>query len=319
MLNDTNIPERTYLFYVLVSSDDLKNVRYVGVTSKKNVKERFAQHKYCAMHPEKRGLPVHKWMYSKYKKGLDIIVKQIDSCKESEWESREQYWTSYYKEKGYDLMNIDKGGRGVITKEKRSKSSIQRSIEGHNIPIIALYKDSGKFYKEYKSSAEAAKALGLKSSTAITNVINGWTKSSKGFIFVKKVDYDPNKEYIWSNDHEKFCIKVYQFDLNGKMIKQWKSFKAVDKLKGYSENGLRAAIRNKRVYHDCYWSLSPEIDISEFKSIYNFYTENIKTKSRKYFKTLNEIAEYLDYKSAGTISIAIKNHTLTKNHYIYKL
>nr|DAM35277.1 MAG TPA: hypothetical protein [Bacteriophage sp.] len=37
-------------------------------------------------------------MYSKYKDGGTILVKEIDSCDESEWENREQYWIKFYKD-----------------------------------------------------------------------------------------------------------------------------------------------------------------------------------------------------------------------------
>lgn len=66
--------EKVYKFYVLSTSTDIDNIRYVGVTTK-TVQQRFYGHKYCAMHPEKRGLPVHKWMYKHYQLGEDIIFK----------------------------------------------------------------------------------------------------------------------------------------------------------------------------------------------------------------------------------------------------
>lgn len=66
--------ERIYNFYVLSASSDIENVRYVGVTTK-TVQQRFYGHKYCANNEQKRGLPVHKWMYSHYQKGETIIVK----------------------------------------------------------------------------------------------------------------------------------------------------------------------------------------------------------------------------------------------------
>lgn len=56
---------RIYNFYTLSVSTDSENVRYVGVTTRK-VSERFYGHKYCAMHEDKRGLPVHKWMWTHY-------------------------------------------------------------------------------------------------------------------------------------------------------------------------------------------------------------------------------------------------------------
>ena len=46
-------------------SEDEENIRYVGVTTL-TVQKRFYGHKYCAKHDDKRGLPVHKWMYSHY-------------------------------------------------------------------------------------------------------------------------------------------------------------------------------------------------------------------------------------------------------------
>ena len=69
-------------------------------------------------------------MWSKYEKGLDIIVKEIDSCLEEDWEDKEKYWISYYNSGG-KLLNISKGGKGIIPKESRTKSSLQRSAEGH--------------------------------------------------------------------------------------------------------------------------------------------------------------------------------------------
>lgn len=121
---------KNFRFYVLSSTDEPDLVRYVGVTQKESVQQRFYGHKYCAIHPEKRGLPVHKWMWSKYEKGLDIIVKEIDSCSEEDWEDKEKYWISYYNSGG-TLLNISEGGKGVIPKEARTKSSLQRSAEGH--------------------------------------------------------------------------------------------------------------------------------------------------------------------------------------------
>ena len=70
---------KIYHFYVLKSDLDPEQIRYVGVTST-TINKRFSQHKYCATHPEKCGLPVHKWMSSVYKKGGKIIIEKIDEC-----------------------------------------------------------------------------------------------------------------------------------------------------------------------------------------------------------------------------------------------
>ena len=107
-------------------------------------------HKYCAKHSNKRNLPVHKWMFSHYEKGDDIIITKIDECDINCWEDKEKYWIKYYKDLGFDLMNVSEGGCGVITKEMREQTSIDRSSEKHKKSIIALHKD-GTFYKEFDS------------------------------------------------------------------------------------------------------------------------------------------------------------------------
>lgn len=305
--------QKIYNFYVLVSDDDPENVRYVGTTTKKIV-ERLYQHKYNATHPEKRGLPVHKWMYSKYKNGGSISIKQIDSCSEEEQEEREQYWISYYKNLGYDLMNIDKGGKGVITKEKRSESSIQRSIKGHEIPIIALNLD-GTFYKEYQSITIAAKELGFRSATAIGNTLKGRSKSAGNLVWIYKKDYDPNKDYSYKEHNYGECI--YEFDINGDLIKAWKSIKSMINTFGYSYNGIKAAISNKTIYHDRYWSKSPTIDVSEFEKYYNYEVLNIETDESFKFRSQADICKFT--KSApSTVCVAIKQNKLIQKKYKIK-
>lgn len=142
-------------------------------------------------------------------------------------------------------MNVDKGGRGVITKEKRQLSSIERSIKGHEIAIVALNKD-GSFFKEFESSIKAAKFLNLKSDTAIRNATNGWSKSCSGYLWVKKSEYNPNNNYCYSIKEIK-QVKVYEFNLEGELIKVWNKISDFDKISGYSQNGLRKAIIDKNL------------------------------------------------------------------------
>lgn len=306
--------QKIYNFYVLVSDDDPKNVRYVGTTTKK-VTERFSQHKYNAIHAEKRGLPVHKWMYSKYKNGGSISVKKIDECFESEWEEREQYWISYYKKLGYDLMNLDKGGKGVITKEKRSQSSIQRSIAGHEIPVVALNMD-GSFYKEYKSIAIASQEHGFKSGSAIGNALTGISKSAGNYIWVYKKDYDPNKIYKYKSEIDDRRIKVYEFDLSGNLIKIWNKKTDFDSENGYSQNGVNAAIKNKKVYKDSYFSLDDHIDVSEYKSPYKIKAFN--ESEIKYFKSQRALAKFLGM-AESTLCNKLKTTNIINNYNITKI
>lgn len=250
-------------------------------------------------------------MYSKYKNGGNIIVKEIDTCSEDQWEDREKYWIKYYKDLGYNLMNIDKGGRGVVTKEKRSSSSIERSIKGHEIPIIALNMD-GTFNSEYESIAKASEILGFKSHSSINNVLKGRSKSAGGYMWVYKKDYDPNKNY--SYEESKLGISVFEFDLQGNLIKEWYNFSRIDDIEGYSHNGVRAAIKNKKLYHNHYWSISDSIDLSEYEKYFNFEVTNLSTSEKLKFHSQADICRSLNA-SSTSVCLSIKNNKPLYNKY----
>ena len=307
--------ERIYKFYVLFDEKDPEDIRYVGVTCN-SVNTRFSQHKYCAMHPEKRGLPVHKWMYSRYTKGININYKQIDQCSEQNWENREKYWIKFYKDAGFNLLNLDKGGRGSITKEKRSISSIQRSVDGHKKSVIALNKD-GSFFKEYSSIVEATTELNLKSKSSIGNALKGISKSAGGYIWVYKEDYNPNNNIIYTDDHVKRRCKVYAFNLDGTLFKEYPYLRIFDTLDGFSTNGVRTAIKNKKIYHNKYWSLYESINISEYEKIYKFkivYNENIT-----YAKTLKQVSEITGLNYTYLSSKLKSGNCIYKNYNIEKM
>lgn len=251
-------------------------------------------------------------MYSRYLKGDKICYKQIDSCCEDEWQERERYWIAFYRNKGFKLMNIEDGGCGVITKEKRSLDSIQRSINAHKKSIVALYKN-GQFFKEFDSAKSASKYFNLKSCTAITNVLNGWSKSCKGFLWIHKKDYDPNKKYSYNPILNK-AIKVYQFDFNGKLLKRWNSMKSIVREIGCSENGLRAAIKNNKPFHNHYWSIKDTINLNEFVSPHKYKVT--KSNNNYYFDNLNNlclflgISTYIYYKYLNNKNNIIKGYTI---------
>jgi hypothetical protein len=206
-------------------------------------------------------------------------------------------------------MNLDKGGKGVITKEKRSKSSIERSIEGHEKPILALTKDN-KIFMRFESVSKAAKYFKLSSVSAVNNAVNGWSKSCQGYLWVYEEDYNPENNYSYHPDSEKRRKSVYEFDFYGNLIKVWK--KLGDFTNGYSENGVRSAIKNKKEYHNSYWSYNDNINVSEYKNPYKF---KIKINDNyQYFKSQSQLARFLGI-SESTLCIKLKNNNVNINNY----
>lgn len=279
--------EKIYQFYALVSEDNKDDIRYVGVTSR-TIEERFRQHKYCATHPEKRGLPVHKWMYSVYKKGGKISPIKIDECVESQWEEREKFLIKKYKDLGFRLLNLEEGGKGSITAEKRSISSIERSAIAHRKPIIA-YNLDGTFHKRYNSITEATKELNLNSHNNIVNVLKGRSKSASGFIWKYEDEQTENIETYKVDRHSK---NIYRFDINGTLIKEYEAI--VDILSDFdkiSYNGINNAIKTKKFFHDSFWSYENKINIEEYQSPFKY---KVYFEGRTYyFKFHKEIREFI--------------------------
>lgn len=253
-------------------------------------------------------MPVHKWMYSHYEKGENILVKQIDTCEECEWENKEKYWIKYYRDLGFDLLNISEGGKGVVTKEMRDKSSIERSAEAHCKIIIALNKD-GSFYKEYNSIKEASEEMGVPRS-AIGNALNGRSKSSKGFMWVYKDEYDSNKKYTYNPKSK--AIPVYEFDLDGILLNKYPSLDYFDTLKGWSMNGVKTAIKDKRIYHDKYWSTDTSIEISEYEQFFYYQELDSKGNLTELYRTQTEITRKFNL-SPSNVCLRIKNNKTFPN------
>lgn len=244
-------------------------------------------------------------------------MKQIDSCPQSEWEDREKYWVSYYKNLGFDLLNISEGGCGVVTKEMRSKSSIERSIEGHKKAIIALNKKDGSFYKEYNSIKEATEDLGFKSKSAISNALNGRSKSAGGYLWIFKEDYNPDETYQYSPKSRGF--KVYQFDINGILVNEYPSLRYFEKLEGWSFNGVSTAIKEKRLYHDSYWALSSIIDIDDYEPFFYYQEADKDGNIIEMYRSQADICRKYNL-NPSTVCTNIKNNKpLTNGNYISKL
>lgn len=305
--------EKNYQFYALSASDTPQEFRYIGVTSK-SINSRFSQHKYCATHPEKCSLPVHKWMASVYKNGGSIIWTKIDSCLEQEWEIKEIELIQKYKNLGYKLFNLDKGGRGVITLEKRSKSSTQRSIEGHYKKIV-LFDKLGNLIEICESIKYAVEKYNL-SKTSVGNVLSGRSKTTKNYYIITYENYiSPNFDilkYIQEKtDSTKKNKLVYQYTLDGIIMNCFKTQTEAKKY-GFDDGAIRRAIKNKTIYKNSYWTNTNTININDFEKEYKYLYNNIK------FKTLHEIAEFVDFKDC-TISNALRENKLIKGFIITRI
>lgn len=90
---------------------------------------------------------------------------------------------------------------------------------------------------------------------------------------------------------------VYQFDLNGNLIKEWKNQIEVTNYYKCYKDAIYESIKHKRSFKDCFWSNNNSINIEEFRlNITNKFTYqyNKEGKLLNVFESIQEAANKLD-------------------------
>lgn len=309
---------KKYVFYTLSSEKDVDNIRYIGVTTR-SLSQRLSQHKYVAKNFEKRSTPVAKWIHSLQLEQINVIIKQIDECNELQWEDKEKQLIEQYSLK-FNLLNVDKGGKGIITLEKRNKSGIIRSSEAHEIKIVQLDLE-GVYVKTFDSITKATKEMNLKSKSAILNVLKGRAKTSSGYYWVYEKDY-LSKNYslmekvdlkkLHGTPFYKYCPDTHK--LIDKYDCMSDIFYEIFGNKESNSSGLKNSVKNKNTFHNYYWSNELILDFSEyFDDRFKVLEINLNNIVVNKFKTNIEAAKYLNL-AESTISNYIRNKTITKNN-----
>lgn len=273
--------EKIYKFYTLSSEENLENIRYVGVTINK-LNERLSKHKHTGKNPKKRSTPVAKWIYSLQLKNVNVVITKIDECNEDCWEEKEKQLILKYKFLGFELLNIDVGGKGVISIEQRNVDGLQRSADAHKIRIVQL--DLNKNYiATFESLKDATEKFGLGTKSAISNVLRRRSKTSGGFYWVYENDYLNNNYNLVApiSPKETKGITLYQYC--PKTFKLLKIFMSLSDVyyeflgsRRTNTNALKKAIDNKETWRDFFWSYFEILDFSNYHENYKVLEINLK-------------------------------------------
>lgn len=112
-------------------------------------------------------------------------------------------------------------------------------------------------------------------------------------------------------------IPLYQFDINGNIVKEWKNSREAGDFYGYPITRFQGPKVNKCLFLDSFWSTSKEINISEYstKPLTNYtYLYSKEGKLLKEFESQTKCAEYIGY-DKGELSRAIKSQKLIKKQF----
>lgn len=130
-----------------------------------------------------------------------------------------------------------------------------------------------------------------------------------------------NLEYTYNSvlggQLEERNIPLYQFDINGNLVKKWKNSREAGDFYGYPITRFQGPKVNKCLFLNSYWSTTNQIDITEYssKSLTNYtYLYSKSGKLLAEFESQAKCADFIQY-DKGELSRAIKSQSLIKNQY----
>lgn len=253
-------------------------IRYVGKSN--NPKKRLYDHlSLCyTTHTHK-----NNWIKSLLEKNTKPILDIIDEVSIDEWEFWEKYWIKKFKDDGENLTNYSKGGNGI---SKHGYNTIEKMKIRHK--ENPGYNRSGDNLKK-EIDRDLLYQLYITENLSTTKIANK-LKLSKKKIWdsLREQNISKSKE-IWKEQLSSKPKKiVLQYDLEGKLIKEWDCLVDISKELGFNKSNIANCCRGIGVSVSGYiWRYKDsfiEIDLNKF----NYQ----KRKVKRYDLNGNFIKEY---------------------------
>ena len=113
--------------------------------------------------------------------------------------------------------------------------------------------------------------------------------------------------------------KVYQFDLQGNLIKDWKSIVSVIDNYKCNKNRITMAIKDKRSFDNCYWSFTNTININNYRLSSRGYVfqYNKDGKLINTFTNASEASLKLDIQRDAIVN-SVFNRTTCNGYYFLR-
>ena len=128
--------------------------------------------------------------------------------------------------------------RNYLPSSRAIAEAREAAVNARKTPILQ-YNLNGNFVTEFKSLNDASEKVGVVPN-AIGQNLNNFTKSAGGFQWLFKTKDFKNKiePYVILNNG----LPVGQYDLNGKLIKDFESLLEAERITGHTEGSIRAAM-----------------------------------------------------------------------------
>lgn len=224
--------------YIYLIKNKINNKNYVGQTIRENVNERWKEHKY------KKGCPLLKNAIKSHGI-LNFDFKIIIICFDSDLNFYEEFYIKKYNSLYPNGYNLLKGGE-------------QNNLSEFNNKKIYQYDKDGKFLNEYKSLKEAGNLNKLSAKNISKCASSKRSKTCGNFIWkYEKCDISDEEKI------NKTYKKIFQYDINGKFIKEYKNINEASQINNISRNKISECANGKLELGDNYiWSFFKDININ---------------------------------------------------------
>jgi hypothetical protein len=176
---------------------------------------------------------------------------------------------------------------------------IQKANKSLRLSEVRQYNLKGELIKTYKNVKDASNQTKIKEST-IRDTCNGHNKTGYGFIWKFK------NELLILLDHINNHSRIYQFNINGELIKIWDSVYEIHLPNANNINMRKQIIKCCKnlipFYKNCLWSYDNKIEVTNQKPskvIMNIIQKDLNNNIIKIWNSLREInreTQYSQYK-----------------------
>ena len=275
--------ETVSCIYRIYNTETEKN--YIGSTN--NLRRRIKKHR-DELSSGKHSNKHLQNAYNKYsRESFDVFIEEIvdvENLIERETYYIEKY-NSFNEHYGYNLCAPGKFPKHT----KESKKKLEDASKARILPVIAINKDTGEFFKEFESVSSAAEYFNTSSSN-ISRTCKGVINYMKNHIFVYKNEYDVEKNYIYVKDKKVISeetrskmissnsksIPVYKYSLLGEFYQKFPSRSNCENIEGFNKEELRHILTKHKtiIYKDVVYSYYFPEEI--FDKIENAYIKQEK-------------------------------------------
>lgn len=112
---------------------------------------------------------------------------------------------------------------------------------------------------------------------------------------------------------------IYQFDLDGNLIKEWESIVSITRFFGCNKDRIHMCIKDKRSFNNSYWSVLDTISVEEYRisareAVFQYNSEGTLLNS---FKNVQEASQKLDLDKQAITSAIFEKYKYAGYYFLH--